>query len=60
MMFWIGLLSGILLSGIVLAVIVVVFGLIIPGAPIGKKTILITGNDLYKNNDFARFYFKKD
>jgi len=37
MMFWIGLLSGILLSGIVLAVIVVVFGLKTPGAPIGKK-----------------------
>jgi len=37
MMFWICLLSGILLSGIVLAVIVVIFGLKTPGTPIGKK-----------------------
>jgi len=37
MMFWIGLLSGVLLSGIVLVVIVVVFGLKTTGTPIGKK-----------------------
>ena len=36
-MFWIGLLSGIVLSGIVILIVVAVFALRIPLEPIEKK-----------------------